>query len=168
MKPSARGVAPERAETGAAVGASVRVMEKLSSVGAASSSSRKERAAEGRYILPDFPPSERRLVLLNLLDLLVFLVLLPPILAVMGVAQKKRKRAAVVVAAVAIFILNVVVLFHFCKAAKIKLCCKSMCKCWMLCVTSCSMQPAFFSADWRHTQVILSSILKVLIIRRNW
>ena len=107
MKPSARGAAPERAEAGAAVGASVRVMEKLSSVGAASSSSRKERAAEGRFILPDFPPSERRLVLLNLLDLLVFLVLLPPILAVMGVAPTKRKMEAAVVATVVIFMLDV-------------------------------------------------------------
>ena len=53
--------------------------------------------------MPDFPPSERRLVLLNLLDLLVFLVLLPPILEVMGVAPTKRKMEAAVV----IFMLDV-------------------------------------------------------------
>ena len=95
-KPSVREAPSERLEfeRTAAVGASVRAMEKLLAVVEASASSRTERAAERRFALPDLPPSERRLVLL------VLVVLLPPIFAVMGVAQKKRKRAAVLVAAV--------------------------------------------------------------------
>jgi len=76
-KPSAREAPSERLERAAvaAVGASVRAMgmEKLSAMGAASASSRMERAAERRFALPDLPPSR-----------LVLLVLLPPISAVMG------------------------------------------------------------------------------------
>ena len=96
MKPSATGAASERLERAAAVGASVRAMamEKLSAMGAASASSRMERAAERRFALPDFQPSR-----------LVLLVLLPPILAVMGVVKRKMVAA---VAAVLIFMLNVV------------------------------------------------------------